>query len=390
MMRFLLIFWFYGFAQSFITAQQVKPLPGTELNYNQVMLEHPVNAAATEYIIQVAEDSSFARPLIVVRDSLNATMVSNLEFGRSYLWRYCSIVKNKPAAWYGPYLFKILPGPYRDVRVHVLQNDSINNAGGLVLVDEFHCIYDREGKLVWFMPEVKSGFRKDAETYDMRLTAAGTITVLTGENGVELDLSGKMLWMTPFAKNDSVLSQMGTFYNHELRRLPNNNYMVIGRKLKWKKIPGDYDIYKVPFYLDTSTWHSVILPDGKPAFVQLAGFFLRKEADGIYMLINMADIIEYDKDDSVEWRWEADDYLSAEDILPNGANLLSGIRAQEPRLNGFCVDAADKFVYASFRNLDRVIKIDKASGKVVYSWGIKCDRVKLLMAQVFSGNNMHL
>jgi Arylsulfotransferase (ASST) len=353
---------------------QVNPLPGSVLNYNQVMLEHPANSKATLYKLQLADDSSFNHPVKEVRDSINATIISGLQFGKHYWWRYCNLTGSEYSQWQGPYNFSIAPDPYninQSIRLHVLQNDSLRHAGGLIFVDEFHCVFDRDGNLVWFMPPVKTGFRKDAETFDMSITRAGTVTVITGENGIELDRDGNTLWMTPFEKNDSVLNAFGTFYNHDFKRLPDNHYMIIARQMEWKKIPEDYDIYKVPFYLDTATWRQVILADGKPAYTQASGFFIRKEATGLYLLINLGEIVEYDKKDSVIWQWRAADYLDMEDILPHGGNLLSGIREQEPRLNGFCTDSQNQYVYASFRNLDRVIKIEKSTGKVVHSWGTK-------------------
>ena len=40
-------------------------------------------------------------------------------------------------------------------------------------------------------------------------------------------------------------------------------------------------------------------------------------------------------------------------------------------MNAFSVDGKDEFVYAGFRNLSRVIKIDKKTLEVVHSWGTK-------------------
>ena len=258
---------------------QLSPLPGAELNYNQVLLEHPASRMASAYIAQITDitDSAFARPLQEIQDSFNATIVSDLEFGKSYLWRYRSVINGMPQPWMGPYNFTILPDPYqinRDMRVHVLQNDSLNNAAGLILVDEFHCIFNRGGNLVWFMPEVKSGFRKGAETFDLSISPAGTITVLTAENGVELNLTGQILWMTPFKGKDTLFTQLGTFYNHDFKRLPDNDYMVIGRQFKWKKIPEDYDIYKIPLLPGYCNLAFRGIGRWKTGVVHAAGFFL--------------------------------------------------------------------------------------------------------------------
>lgn len=372
-MRFPGIFLFI-FLPTLVAHAQINPPNGAQLNFNQIMLEHPAEKAVSAYIIQVSKTQDFSTAVLEVQDSFSATVVSNLAFRQDYFWRYCSIVNGRRTAWSKTYSFSILPEPYgvnSKIRMRVLQDNLPAGAGGLVAVDEFRCIFNRKGELVWFMPIVDTGFRKGAGTYDLNVTRAGTLTLLSAENGLELDLYSRVLWMTPFKARDTLFDQFGTFYNHDLKRLANNNYMVIGRHFFWKKIPEDYDIYKIPYYLDTATWHPVKMDDGKQALAMAAGFFLRKKEDGIYLLVNMADITEFDRKDSIVWHWESNNYIKDEDFLPKGANLRSGIRDQEPRLNGLSVDAGNKFVYASFRNLNRIVKIEKSTGKVVNSWGAK-------------------
>ncbi len=362
---------------AWLASGQVKPLPGAELNYNQIMLEHPVIRGSSAYIMQVIYDStgsSFNRPLLVLQDSFNASVVSGLSFGKSYLWRYRSISNNAASEWMGPYSFSILPDPYlihQKLRLHIVQNDSSCSSGGLIIVDGFHCIFDRSGDLVWFLPPTKMPFGGLPETEDLNVTRAGTITALGNENGFEVDLTGRLIWKTPFKTKSKPLIPFGDFYNHDLKRLPNNHYMVIGRDNRWKKLPDEYNITKIPYLGDSTNWHPIQFDDGTSATEMARGYYLRKDSGGYDLLLNMGDIVEYDKNDTVVWRWSANDYLKTEDIFPKNEHLNPGIKDQDPHLNGFSVDAKNEYVYASFRKLDRIVKIEKKTGKVIYSWGAK-------------------
>lgn len=358
---------------------QVKPSPSSVISYTQVMFEYPRVKEASAYVLQLVEDTTgpmFAKPLLVRRDSSTATMISGLKFGKKYLWRYAAIVKGKQMGWSGPYDFGIVSRDGSDknaLPVTVLKQDSSQCMGGLIAAD-FQCIIDRSGLAVWQMPVNKMGELLTNNTRDLRLTSAGTITFLSATGKpVEYDLEGNMIWQAP--ANGNVSGDTSEFYHHDFQRLATGNYMVLGDKYVWKKIPDTYkqllqqpappanDTIKLP----PNPWLKTI--NGEP-----------------YARIQYGTIIEYDKDGNVVWSWNSETYLTDEDVfpllvatrmpMPGGPAAIAGGGAvglasndRDAHLNAFTQDDNAQYIYAGFRQLSRVIKIEKKSGKVVFTWG---------------------
>ena len=350
---------------------QILPEPGALLNYTQVMLEYEKIEGVTGYKIQVAEDTGtkvFEHPLIEQLDSTTATLITHLQFGKKYLWRYAGLTKGRLTKWKGPYSFEILDNPYRDIyRVRVLKNDSANNVQGLICIDGVRGIVDRNGQSVLFMPQFKMGYRSGAAVDDIRLTKYGTITSIGGQNATETDLKGNTLWTTPLKPKVQAFVTFGDFYNHDFARLDNGHYMVIGSNYVWKKLPRDYGIEKLI--------QDSIEPKGapvQPGVIKLkGGYILNIEDNDTLALMNMGWLCEYDKTDNLVWSWKPDSYIRDIDLFPKGQKLKFPINWQEPHLNSFRMDAKGEFIYMSFRNLSRVIKLDKKAEKVVNSWGNK-------------------
>lgn len=352
-------------------------MPDAELNYDQVMFEHPFVRGASAYIIQITGDTSgkaFGRPIIEVRDSFSATLISNLEFGKTYLWRYCAVVNSKQLKWDGPYLFTILPDPNpgkADLHLRILQNDSLENAGGIIIIDGLHCMYNRDGKIVWFFPSFNAHYKSETGTDDLRITRAGTVTTLGGQNGMEYTLNGKMLWMTPPKMKNRLIAGFGPFYNHELLRLKNGHYLIIGLDYGWKKLPAEYTLTRQINWTDPARRTPVPIGEGNKSMTLTGNYFIKIDTDGNYALMNMAEIYEYNKKDSLVWSWRARTYLKDEDIFPKGGMLDSQEVEQEPHMNGVSIDEKNQYLYVSFRNLNRIVKLEKSTGNVVYSWGEK-------------------
>ena len=330
---------------------QILPPDGATLNYNQIMFEHPKIAGADEYEIEVHVGepvTSYHRPLhFFKRDSSTATIIDNLEFGRTYVWEYTGLKNGKIIASPGRYTFKIAANAYTDdknYRVRIIANDSIANAGGLITLDNERVIVDRNGNFVWFLPQ-DSAIRKiknkaglpDNMVNDLRVTPQGTMTVINHFKAQELDLAGKVIWAAP----KHVISGTDTLnnnpiYNHAFKKLSNGNYMVIDGFRRFKNVGGP------------------------------------KTTDTTKITVNDEIIEEFDPNGNLAWSWNSANYFDSlewMDIVQRKAD--SGVLDPTPggHMNAFDVDEKNGFVYASFRNVSRLIKIDKQTGKVVCSWG---------------------
>jgi hypothetical protein len=344
---------------------QLNPKPRAKLNYNQVMFDCTKVKGAGMYVFQLAEDTtgaSFEHVLLEQKDSAPATLISGLQFGKKYQWRYAGLVKGQAPVWRGPWHFEITTDPllqYGLINFDVLKNEAGNNAGGLIINDCTHTIVDRNGNMVWYLPKinwhpimVKKNIEIKPQIFDLRLNPCGTITYLANALADETDLDGNNLWKGP--DNGEVSGGSTELYNHDFKRVANGHYMLLGGE-QWRKLPA---------YKDT------------------AGFFKkypsRKIIDGHeYGEVEFPTLIEYDKKGKVIWSWKGEDYFD-----PDAFDTTKGIFELKPHVNAFSVDQKDEFVYIGFRNVSRIVKIEKKTGKVVDSWG---DKTSVRMPARFVG-----
>ena len=324
----------------------VSPKPGAKLSYTQIMFEHAQVTGAEKYLLEVALDdssNSFAHPIFKLVDSSLAGMLGNFEFGKKYIWRYTGLHNNTQLGWQGPYNFEILKNNCVDknqYRVNVHKNDHGANTGSLIMLDMARCI-DRNGNFVWFLSDL-ADVGSNAATFftppmsieDLRITPFGTITLINGVSPEEYDLAGNLLWRAPEHNDfdEPVDNKPRIFaYHHCFKRLNNGNYMV----------------------LDQNTFFRTDLTDHKAMVA--------------YEIIK-----EFNPAGNVVWSWSSKNYFNKEELKamvldvpdPFLNNRLAG-----GHMNAFDVDEKNGFVYAGFRNISRVIKIDKKSGAVVCVWG---------------------
>ncbi len=332
------------------------------------MFDHPQIIGADQYLVEVAWDDGsnlFKRVLAKQKDSSTATMLSNFEFGKKYMWRYAGLQSGKELGWNGPYSFEILSSLFVDknlFRVRVLQNDSLSNSGGLIVLDKSGTIIDRKGNAVWFLPPDNGYGEKQTivtppvnpamgakDLLDLTFTPFGSLTFIRGfgigTSAEERDLRGNILWRAP-SRNDRSFDSLNTHssceYHHCFKRLSSGNYMVLDRDV---------------VLLD-------ITQDSSSAEITATNFAKVK--------IGYEIIKEFDRDGNLLWSWSSKKYFNLTELR----SLVIRKAAQSLRnptngghMNSFDIDELNGFVYAGFRNANRVIKIDKKSGCVVGSWG---------------------
>ena len=368
MKRFALFFLLCVVATTYLPAQ-ISPPQGAKLNYNQVLFECKKVNNASEYLFQVAENFNvpvFGNAVVEQRDSSTATIINGLQFGKKYQWRYAGLVRGQQLEWHGPYYFeisgdKLLLNNLSGFSVTI--NDSSANAGGLIMNDYENGIYDRNGKLVWYLPEnnpdtiaATGSIKTQKQLFDLRLTPVGTITYLTNNDAIECNLNGHTLWKGP--DNGKVSGGPVEYYNHQFVRLANGHYMVLGNQMLLK--PGHYE----------------------PAFVEKKDLRRIQFQGKEYTVIKFGTIIEYNKQGDVVWQWKSTKYFGKDSVTDLAAILPSDFYLNA-HINSFSVDPDNKFVYAGFRNVSRIIKIEKSTGRVVQSWGQKLPADKSVTAVNF-------
>lgn len=359
-----ILFLFVCLMAGLIGHAQVLPLPGARLCYTQVMFEYEKVKGAAMYVVQVAEDtprSSFDHCLIEQRDPATATMISGLDFGRKYKWRYAGIIDGREPMWRGPWQFSIDSNMLMRLGLYdltVTTDDTAANAGGLIVNDGTFTITDRTGKIVWCLPKInwqphaarasvvtdssidqvlKLEFRPSI--MDLRLNLYGTITYLADSDIVECDLSGNKLWEKHHCPPPSEMGENA--YNHVFMRMPGGHYMALGNE-GWRKIPAHID-----------------------SALSRKKYASRDTFDGTeYAGVDFGTVLEYDKKGDLVWSWNSEDYLDryGSTAPRHNPELLAHI-------NALSEDRDHQFVYLGFRYISRIVKVEKSTGRVVDSWG---------------------
>ena len=336
---------------------QIFPAPESKLNYTQVMFEYPGVKGAVGYIIQLAEDTAnttFDHFLVEQRDSATATLVTDLQFGKKYKWRYAGTKNGQPITWIGPYKFQVMADSLISSNLvgNLISTNDASNAGGLIINDCTRTINDRTGKIVWYLDKVqwhvlfkKKNLELKPQLIDLRLTPSGTITYLADSIATETDLNGNKLWRAP---NDGKVSGASTeSYNHDFKRLSNGHYLVLGNEL-WRKLPH---------YRDTLATQKKY-PN-------------RKLMDGReYGQVEFGTVMEYDKNGKLVWSWNSQNYFDSDALSPRTGSAQPDFELKA-HINAVSIDAKNEYAYIGFRNISRIVKVDKKTGRVVDSWGLK-------------------
>lgn len=312
--------------QPFLPNSTIIPVPNSSINYTQVMFDHPPVAKAVEYELVYTETTGLnSSEGQTVRDSSCATLIGGFHFGSTCSWYYRAFNAKHKEIYKSPaYTFSILPLPGKN-RVRVVTNDASKNQGGYISFD-YHCmIVDRAGAAVWFLPEdPKKEFTRDDKVRDIRVTSAGTITFITQRNAFEIMPDGRISWRAPKTGVNSVEA-----LHHGIERLPNGNLMTLGNHTVRMAVPFDSAFIPVEF--------------------------------GV--------IVEYDRSGNIRWKWDSYSYLRPAEI--EFRKDAAGRWTSSSHMNAFRVvnENGTEYVYAGFRDLDRIIKIEKATSKVVAVYG---------------------
>ncbi len=310
----------------FLPNSTIIPIPGSTINYTHVMFDHPPVDKAVLYGFYLTEQSDKGISTEwKLTDSTTSTLMNVLKFGKSYQWHYTALnARNKVIFTSPDYKFSIVALPANS-RVRVVTNEKDKNQGGYISFD-YHCmIADRNGNPIWILPEEpKKEYTRDDRVRDIRVTSAGTITFITNRNAFEVMPDGRISWRGPKSGPATVEA-----LHHGVERLPNGNLMTLGNHTVRMPVPFDTAIVPVEF--------------------------------GV--------VVEYDRKGSIVWKWDSYSYLRPAEI--EFRKLSSGQWNSSSHMNAFrqTTENGIVYVYAGFRDLDRLVKIEKSSSKVVGTYG---------------------
>lgn len=311
----------------FLPESRIQPVNGSAINYTQIMFDHPAVEKAVYYQLSVYEQSDKDSVLVFSgKDSTTATLVTGLQFGKAYSWQYAACNKRGKKIFRSPrFTFSILPLP-RQVRVRVIKNDTSKIFPGLISFDYAQIFTDRNGTPVWFMPTASDReFVLDDQVRDLRVTSVGTITFITEKNAYETAIDGRLFWKGP-VKVWSAADNLEHFH-HGFRRMENGHLLAMGTHTEMKAVPGDTAHIRTVF--------------------------------GV--------IGEYDRQGRLLWKWDSQTYFQDADLFAN--KTADGKPDFATHMNACALGDSGRYAYAGFRDKNRIVKIDRLSGKVVASYG---------------------
>ena len=301
---------------------QFYPVQNAHLNFSSICFKFPQQNNADKYVLRLYNNES--SPFKSVESKANKIIVNDFEFGKSYFWKVFAY-KGKESIFESPIMHFdidsiINKAELRFVRTTYLKQDCSNE---LFVYDYAGMVLNRKTETQWFIPKNDNGVPISKGMRDLKLTRDGTFLALIDSMAYEFDLEGNILWQAP---NSGEISKRNTEdYHHDIQKLENGNYIVLGNERVRAKFKGEKDSVSYE-----------------------SGF-----------------IVEYNREGKIVWLWRAKDFFTPE--------LLALHRKEDGRvnptthMNSFQVDG--NFIFVGFRDASWILKIDRFSKKVVELYG---------------------
>lgn len=328
---------------------QVKPGEGEALHHSYVYFQDSLCSGAQFYTLRIYDSEQAVREEKVLRIQkmrLPGMQLSGLDWGKTYYWQYTVKFGGDKSRKLPIHHFSIREPLYQSfdtIALNVRTNQKDKNAGGWIAIDYTRSVYDREGNRIWTLPMIPGLVEERTHIRDLKFTKENTVTFLTIPVPLEIDLQGKVLWQAPYPflyEQDSVL------YHHELQKTSRGTYLVLADRKVWRRVPGAF----APE--DLKTEFDVKVVNGE-----------------VYKKVLMALVLEFNREGKLLWSWDANRYVKEEDL--NYKKTKRGFPNLATHANALRESPDGKKIYVGFRDLSRIVKIDKQSGKVETSYGEK-------------------
>lgn len=330
---------------TFKAHSQYLPKDGAKLNYNQIYFEYAYHEKAVEYKLYLAEDnienkSDFKNLINVYTDETPALRINNLPFGKNYKWYIETKTTSGETLKSDIHYFSILNTIYNDTSLYKrkINYSAPNNSSGVIWCDFSHCAFDRKGNVVWFMPTENSEYKETSRVRDIRFQKDGTLTFIKNPDALHTTLDIQTIWKAPLTGENSEKYKTG--YHHSFEKLNNGNYMALA-----------YD------------------------FVELEKI---DKSDTLVNKVELVNLIEFNTQHEIVWIWEMRDHFPLDILAINKENGRGIINAH---CNAFSIDKENKNIYIGFRDISRIIKIDKETKKIVASFGKKLNEADSLVTE---------
>jgi hypothetical protein len=279
-------------------AQKRYPSNGDTINYVHCLFKIPANKKAATRELIVAKDK-YSKNIVVKQKAgadENMVVTSGLEFGHTYYWSYRSYDNARKNIETSSIDSFYIAAPVNLYRYTITTNIKNKILPGYIVLDN-GTIIDRDGNLIWFLPDVA----KHKNIRNLNLNKDGNLTFVT-DRAYEIDIRGNVLWESP-----EKLQGVHVNYHHDLKKLNNGNFLCVAEK--------DADQGRPPYSL----------------------------------------VFEITPNNEIKWLWDEEQHYK-DDTQFRGSHL-----------NAASLDKSGRNLYISNRNLSSIMKIEVATGKIIYS-----------------------
>ncbi len=323
------------------------PADGARLNYRLVGFIFPTDASVTTTSFSIASGyfnspDSFRKNIITTLPNVRSRTIAEVpEWGHDYTWQ---VVTYTGYAQRFSKLYHFTTGSATATDTSVMRLRILKEAAAYknayVFSDCNKALYDMQGHVVWYLPDIEGKIRPDSWVRDLQMSPEGTITfLLDDKRAYEISYNGDVLWKGPENEADG-----NYVYHHQFNKIPDGHFMALTAETRYwrykQKKNGDKALYEF-----TDSAH----------------------ATDDYQQYAFEKLVEYDGDGKVIWQWRLLDYLKGSDLIAYKPE--KGKPAFDVRVNAFYFDKARSVVYLSFKNNSRIIKIKYPEGKVIATYG---------------------
>jgi hypothetical protein len=323
------------------TIAQITPSEGRKLNYRLVLFSVPEKKNNTSYKLSVAKggyrkqevfDKNIIKTIAANENKIAAELP---DFDARYTWQIQYTDGTKTPLYHFVTVGSYLTDTSRS-RLRII-DDKYTNNDTYFFLDYARSLYNMDGEKVWYMPDIYPYVDSFSRIRDLKATPFGTITFMTDSGAYEIDYNGKLLWTAP-----EVDHKKGLNYHHEFTRLKNGNYMLLSAEEQYRKLPGD----------------SVVIKNNPD---------MEKRSDGYYKKILFSTIVEYSPDKKLAWSWKTSEYFTGDNFKL--LEMQNSIYMASIKINGYYFDEDAKIIYAGFRDVSQILKIQYPSGNIITRYG---------------------
>jgi hypothetical protein len=336
---------------------QVFPKENSSLHYVLIGFRFEAADNAQTYRLEIAKGNhnsaeSFKKNVVLSKESTENKVIAQVpSFGSEYTWRVLykkngSFIEGKELHHFST--LTVTDVDSTKVRMRIIKAaEKYKNA--FVFSDITRTLYDMAGHPIWFLPYTANLQFDGRQIRDLKITSAGTITfVAYGREAYEVDYNGNVLWKAPkkILNTEDSLDR----YNHELTRLSNGHYMVLGTEFVWSD----------PSAPRPSKENPPLPPKpGEPRRV-------------INHQIPFGTLMELNDKGDLIWSWRCAQYFQKSDL----SGLISTVNGpvlhgqmEDVHQNSFFFDEKNQAIYLSYKNIHRIIKLKYPQGIVTNAYG---------------------